>query len=909
MPAALGGGVLVDEWYGVPAHELNGILFKPDSDFYAEFTAERKVSQLETGPWIEGDAAQLPSLADSLPPTITSANTPATPPISSRVVRYMTAPSSLVKSVLATELMRYSRADAGGFLLGVYVATPDVPYGGTFRTEMQFCITPASDGSSCHLRVSWAPCFLQSTMMKSMIENGMRSGLKDTYTAYQAILSKYAAPCTPPGDSSAPALLPSEPLPKQPVLARLFNILGHFSLLLFVISLVVLPVHFVQRAKGLPGVQLLLLDLPDGVLELMCTAVIVLSAERALFRLRNILTSRLLRRGDHGKKAEGEGWLLTVTLVQGEGVGEGGGLGSKSDPYVVFTCNGKTRTSSVKLQTNRPMWNEVLSFDAFEDPPSTLDIEVFDYDGPFSDPTALGQAEIDLVRRSSQELADLWVPLQGGAKAEARRGGKAHGQGQGQGVEPRLQLRVLLTSTSDASAPRILERISKQVGKELLRISDEKNTAFHNLFELPENEPLINDFSCALKKNLLSQGRLFLSPRLLAFHASLFRVRFKFAVLWEDIEEIKENIHSLNRLNPSVTIYVKGGRGGPDTRSAAYGIDPSGRLKIRFQSFARPTIAFRLITALWRHRALPPEQQLERAKEAASAAAAAEEGGADAGAGAAPGDSIVRSPSQGFGPGQGGSPGGAAGGKGGAGGGGASGGGGGGGGRGGGGVVAGDGEAGEEQVAVCTDLYEMIDCISTAVPMTVEQFLAMTEQQQLQRKVADATGQTHLEVSDWVAVDGAPPGAARRQRNIKFKYSRQMSPFGTTVSGVQQATKDATPGMCAWAMLEESITLHQVPFGDYFQVETKRELKARQLVNGKGDGKSDAKSDGKANGKAGGFDEQVSDLKTTVGITWQKQANERTRAKIKANVGEWFKEHNKRVLDMAIREAIAATQG
>ncbi|CAI5496300.1 unnamed protein product [Closterium sp. Naga37s-1] len=888
MPAALGGGVLVEQWYGVPAHELNGILFKPDSDFYAEFTAERKVSQLETGPWIEGDAAAIPSLADSLPATITTANVPASPPISSRVVRYMTAPSSLVKSVLATELMRYSRADAGGYLVEVYVATPDVPYGNTFRTEMQFCITPSPDGSSCQLRVSWAPCFLQSTMMKGMIENGMRSGLKDTYTVFQA--STMMKGMIENGMRSG--------------LKDTYTV-------------------FQARVKGLPGVQFLLLDLPDGVMELLCTAVIVLSAERALFRLRNIVTSRLLRRGDHGKKAEGEGWLLTVTLVQGEGVGEAGGVGGKSDPYVVFTCNGKTRTSSVKLQTNRPsdpyvvftcngktrtssvklqtnrpVWNEVLSFDAFEDPPSTLDVEIFDYDGPFSAPTALGQAEVDLVRSSAQELSDLWVPLQGGPRADARKGGKAQGQAPGQGVEARLQLRVLLTSTSEASPPMILERISKQVGKELLRISDEKNTAFHNLFDLPDNEPLINDFSCALKKNLLSQGRLFLSPRLLAFHASLFRVRIKLAVRWEDIDELKENapsIHSINRLlNPSITIYVKPGRGGPDTRSAAYGIDPSGRLKIRFQSFARPTIAFRRAVApqgavprarcdassflppflplpfllppflphpphlpsppqvdhsavapqgaapeqqlerakeaasaapqagsLWRHRALPPEQQLERAKEAASAAAAAEAGGADAGAAAGAGAGAGAGAATGAGAGAG--------------------------------AGAGGGEG------------------------MVEQFLAMTEQQQLQRKVADATGQTHLEVSDWVAVDGAPPGAARRQRNIKFKFSRQMSPFGTTVSGVQQATKDATPGMCTWAMLEESITLHQVPFGDYFQVETKRELKSQQLLNGK--------EDVSAEDKAHRLNERVSELKTTVGITWQKQANERTRVKIKANVG------------------------
>ncbi|CAI7863714.1 unnamed protein product, partial [Closterium sp. NIES-54] len=44
-----------------------------------------------------------------------------------------------------------------------------------------------TDSSSCQLRVSWAPCFLHSTMMKGMIENGMRSGLKDTYIAYQAV--------------------------------------------------------------------------------------------------------------------------------------------------------------------------------------------------------------------------------------------------------------------------------------------------------------------------------------------------------------------------------------------------------------------------------------------------------------------------------------------------------------------------------------------------------------------------------------------------------------------------------------------------------------------------------------------------------------------------------------------------
>lgn len=57
-------------------------------------------------------------------------------------------------------------------------------------------------------------------------------------------------------------------------------------------------------------------------------------------------------------KAQGDGWVLTVALV------EGANLASASpaelpDPYVVFTCNGRSRTSSVKLQTPDPQWNGI----------------------------------------------------------------------------------------------------------------------------------------------------------------------------------------------------------------------------------------------------------------------------------------------------------------------------------------------------------------------------------------------------------------------------------------------------------------------------------------------------------------------------------------------------------------------
>lgn len=59
---------------------------------------------------------------------------------------------------------------------------------------------------------------------------------------------------------------------------------------------------------------------------------------------------------DHGLKAQGDGWVLTVALIEGIDLAslESEGL---SDPYVVFTCNGQTRSSSVKLQMSDPQWN------------------------------------------------------------------------------------------------------------------------------------------------------------------------------------------------------------------------------------------------------------------------------------------------------------------------------------------------------------------------------------------------------------------------------------------------------------------------------------------------------------------------------------------------------------------------
>ena len=64
---------------------------------------------------------------------------------------------------------------------------------------------------------------------------------------------------------------------------------------------------------------------------------------------------------DQGGKDNGKGWILAIALIKGTNLASVEAT-ELFDPYVVFTCNGKTRTSSVKLQAQDPQWNGTKTF-------------------------------------------------------------------------------------------------------------------------------------------------------------------------------------------------------------------------------------------------------------------------------------------------------------------------------------------------------------------------------------------------------------------------------------------------------------------------------------------------------------------------------------------------------------------
>ncbi|WOK94127.1 C2 and GRAM domain-containing protein [Canna indica] len=588
MPANLPGGVLLDQSYSVVPGDLNSFLFSPSSNFWQSLADIQGTTGYQAEPW------RLENGGESM----------------KRVVTSTKAATKLVKAVTATEEQTYLKADGKNYAVLSSVSTPDVPFGSCFRTEVLYCIMPgpelSSEEQTSRLVISWRMNYLQSTMMKGMIENGAKQGLKESYIQFSDLLSQSIKPIdlkeTASSKEQILASLQTEKESEWKLACRFF---GNFTVISSVFAALYVLIHIMlSNPSTIQGLEFPGLDLPDSVGEIVVCVVLVLQGERVLNRVARYLQARKQRGSDHGIKAQGDGWLLTVALIEGSNLAAVDSTGY-SDPYVVFTCNGKTKTSSIKFQTLEPQWNEIFEFDAMVDPPSMMDIDVYDFDGPFDEATSLGHAEVNFVKSNISDLVDVWIPLQGKLAVAC---------------QSKLHLRIFLNNTlGNEVVTEYLTKMEKEVGKKITLRSPQTNSAFQKLFGLPPEEFLINDFTCHLKRKMPMQGRLFLSPRIIGFHANLFGHKTKFFFLWEDIDDIQVVPPSLGTMgSPSLLIILRKGRG-MDARHGAKAHDPDGRLKFQFQSFVSFNVANRTIMALWKARALTPEQKMQLVEEESEA--------------------------------------------------------------------------------------------------------------------------------------------------------------------------------------------------------------------------------------------------------------------------------------------------
>ncbi|XP_073009990.1 C2 and GRAM domain-containing protein At1g03370 isoform X2 [Typha latifolia] len=584
MPANLPGGVLIDQSYAVAPAELNALIFSPSSNFWQSLAEIQGTTGFQSEPWrLENDGESL-----------------------KRVVTYTKAATKLVKAVKATEEQTYLKADGKMYSVLASVSTPDVPYGSYFRTEILFCIMPGpellSEEQSSRFVISWRTNFLQSTMMKGMIENGTRQGLKDSYAQFADLLSQKVKLVDSNDISSNKEEVLAYLQPEQESDLKLaVRFFGNFTVISsFLVAMYVLIHILLANPNLIQGLEFSGLDLPDSIGEVVVCGVIILQGQRVLNLVARYLQARKQRGSDHGIKAQGDGWLLTIALIEGANLAAVDSTGY-SDPYVVFSCNGKSKTSSIKFQTLEPQWNEIFEFDAMDDPPSVLDVEVYDFDGPFDEVTSLGHAEVNFLRSDLSELADIWIPLQGKLA---------------QAFQSKLHLRIFLNNTKGPNVVKeYLDKMEKEVGQKINVRSPQTNSAFQKIFNLPPEEFLINDFTCHLKRRLLTQGRLFLSPRIIGFYTNLFGHKTKFFFLWEDIDDIQVVPPSLASMgSPCLIIILRRGKG-TDAKHGAKTLDEDGKLRFHFQSFVSFNVANRTIMALWKSRSLSPEQKVQLVEE------------------------------------------------------------------------------------------------------------------------------------------------------------------------------------------------------------------------------------------------------------------------------------------------------
>ncbi|OAY80137.1 C2 and GRAM domain-containing protein [Ananas comosus] len=579
MPGNLSGGVLLDQCYVVAPNDLNSLLFSPTSNFWPSVAEVQGSTGLQIEPWILCNNECL-----------------------KRTLTFTKAASKLVKSVKATEEQTYMKADGSAFAVLASVSIPDVPCGSYFRTEILYCIKlgPAlpSEDQTSHLLISWRINFIQSTMMKGMIESGARQGLIEGFAQFAEVLSRNVKAVEVGSiNLNKEQILASIQTQPESILKLAFRFLGNFTFIcsLFMGLFVLAHLQLAKPNVG-DGLEFIGIDLPDSVGEFVVSAILVLQAQHFLNVMGRFLQAWKRRGSDHGVKAQGDGWLLTVALIEGTSIASVDSSGF-SDPYVVFTCNGKTKTSSIKFHTAEPKWNEIFEFDAMDDPPSRMDVNIYDFEGPFDEAVSLGHAEVNFLKSNISDLADVWIPLQGKFA---------------QACQSKLHLRIFLNNSKGSDVvTQYITKMEKEVGKKINLRSPQTNSAFQKLFNLPPEEFLINDFTCHLKRKMPLQGRLFLSPRIFGFYANIFGHKTKFFFLWEDIDDIHIIPPSLASVgSPSLMVILCEGRGS-DARHAAKALDQYGRLKFHFQSFVSFQEANRTIMALWKARSLSPEQKVE----------------------------------------------------------------------------------------------------------------------------------------------------------------------------------------------------------------------------------------------------------------------------------------------------------
>lgn len=276
MPENLHGGVLVDQIYAVSPHDLNAILFAPDSQFRKDLAELQGTKNMQEGPWTlkDGDMSRL-----------------------ARVVSFTKAATKLVKAVNATEEQTYIRVAKEEFAVLVSVNTPEVPYGNTFQVELLYKIMPGGELSdeeeSSHLVISWGIIFLQSTMMKGMIESGAKQGLKDSFDQFSNLLAQRFKVLDKADLSDKKHLLATLQTEDQWHWWQAATYFWNFTFVSTLLMFLYVLVHILRCGPSHPqGLEFSGIELPDSLGELVTSGILIIQMQRVYNMISHFVQAR-----------------------------------------------------------------------------------------------------------------------------------------------------------------------------------------------------------------------------------------------------------------------------------------------------------------------------------------------------------------------------------------------------------------------------------------------------------------------------------------------------------------------------------------------------------------------------------------------------------------------------------------
>ncbi|KAL0079461.1 GRAM domain-containing protein [Phycomyces blakesleeanus] len=90
--------------------------------------------------------------------------------------------------------------------------------------------------------------------------------------------------------------------------------------------------------------------------------------------------------------------------------------------------------------------------------------------------------------------------------------------------------------------------------------TQDRNSDFHALFRsVPENDPLLEDYKCALQKDILLQGHLYITENHICFNANIFGWVTNLVIAFSDITKVEKRMTAMIIPN-AIHIYTANGK-------------------------------------------------------------------------------------------------------------------------------------------------------------------------------------------------------------------------------------------------------------------------------------------------------------------------------------------------------------